>query len=170
MRKKKSWPRFFGQSLIILGLLYALWWWFASHYVIVISRGKPCLPGRIYLVNHQARQIDRGDLIMFHTDDRTGPFYPAGTKFVKKVFGLPGDQVEIDTCGQVRISGRDYRFNSALEPQVVEILDRKMSDFALDIKIPAGSYFVMGTLPDSYDSRYWGLVQDKQIIGKAYVL
>lgn len=170
VRKKKSWPRFFIQGFLIIGLLYGLWWWFTSHYVIVISRGKPCLPGRIYLVNHQAQKIGRGDLIMFVTDDRTAPYYPAGTKFVKLVFGLPGDRVKIDAGGQLQINGRDYHFESALEPEVVHLLDREISDFVLDLRIPQGSYFVMGTLPDSYDSRYWGLVKEKQVIGKAFVL
>ncbi|OPX19019.1 MAG: signal peptidase I [Desulfobacca sp. 4484_104] len=170
VRKKKSWPRFFIQGFLIIGLLYGLWWWFISHYVIVISQGKPCLPGRIYLVDHQTQKFDRGDLIMFSTDDRTGPYYPAGTKFVKKVFGLPGDRVEIDAQGQLQINGQDYHFESALEPQVVDLLGRETSDFALDMVIPPGSYFVMGTLPDSFDSRYWGLVEQKQVIGKASVL
>lgn len=64
MKKKKPWPVFIGQGLALLGLLYGLGWWFTSHYVIVISRGKPCLPGRIYLVAYQLRNFVRGDLIL----------------------------------------------------------------------------------------------------------
>ena len=34
--------------------------------------------------------------------------------------------------------------------------------------IPAGKYFVTSPSLRSYDSRYWGLVDEKDIIGKAY--
>jgi conjugal transfer pilin signal peptidase TrbI len=32
------------------------------------------------------------------------------------------------------------------------------------------TYWVMGDQPKSFDSRYWGVVYQQQIIGKAYAL
>ncbi|MCC4821021.1 S26 family signal peptidase [Vibrio lentus] len=34
--------------------------------------------------------------------------------------------------------------------------------------VPQGHYFALGTLPTSFDSRYWGLVEHSQIIGVGY--
>jgi len=35
-----------------------------------------------------------------------------------------------------------------------------------EYKIPEGYYFVVGTHPRSYDSRYFGLISKKEIISK----
>jgi signal peptidase I len=44
--------------------------------------------------------------------------------------------------------------------------------FALEITVPPGSYFMMGDNRDEYgsdDSRYWGTVPKKSVIGEAVV-
>jgi conjugal transfer pilin signal peptidase TrbI len=178
VRVKRPWPVFFGYCLALLAAAYTLGWWFSNLYEFGLARGKPCMPGRLYFIERLVPgrlppEFHHGDLIVFRTDNRTAPYYEPGSRFVKIVRGLPGDRVAIDAAGRVLISGPEgYRFETALEPQVVALLAqrkpvREVGDFAADYVVPPESYFAMGTLPDSYDSRYWGLVQLDQVVGKA---
>ena len=181
VRARKPWPVFIGQCVAFLAVAYTLGWWFSNLYEFGVAQGKPCMPGRIYFIERRVEgrvppEIQRGDLIVFRTDKRTAPYYEPGTRFVKIVRGVPGDHVQIVAGGKVEVTGEDYRFETALEPQVVDLLVKKSAgngtgplkpgDFAADYSIPAGGYFVMGTLPDSYDSRYWGVVMPDQVVGK----
>ena len=182
LRTKKPWPVFIGQCLIFLALIVGLGWWFSTRYEIGIAQGKPCMRGRVYLIERRiggrAEKFQRGDLIVFRTDRRTMPWYQPGTRFLKLVRGVPGDRVQINAAGKLEITGPDYRFESALEPQVVQLLAQqrgKMAagksgpppvDFTADYRLAPEEYFVMGTLPDSYDSRYWGTVRLSQVVGK----
>mgnify|MGYP001098272042 CR=1 FL=1 len=36
--------------------------------------------------------------------------------------------------------------------------------------VPPGHLWMMGATADSFDSRYWGFLPERQVIGRAYVL
>ena len=84
--------------------------------------------------------------------------------FIKRVVAGPGDTIKI-------LNGHIYR-NGVPEKDAYTIQcspSDTSCNFPTPIKVPPGDYFMMGdNRPDSEDSRYWGPVPGKWIIGDAF--
>lgn len=102
----------------------------------------------------------RGDIIAF--------IYPEDTKksYIKRLVGLPKETIEIKN-GSILINGMVLK-----EPLFEGNHYYNAGEYAKEarlITIPADSYFVLGdNSASSNDSRYWGFVPKKYLIGKAY--
>jgi signal peptidase I len=109
---------------------------------------------------YQLRSPARNDVIVFHAPEnaREGN----GDEFlVKRVIGLPGETIQVFN-GQVWIN--DHALSEDYLPP---------SDMinAPPTTIPQGSVFVMGdNRDDSSDSREWGPVDFKLIVGRANLI
>lgn len=127
----------------------------------------------------------RGDIVVFYSPHD-------GTRLVKRVVGLPGDTVELRN-EQLIINGNpvDYTPLSAELSNQLPKAERQGDQFAIEklpghdhvvmampslpakrtfgpIQVPKDSYFMMGDNRDnSFDSRYFGIVERKRILGKA---
>ncbi len=83
--------------------------------------------------------------------------------FVKRVVGLPGDVLRI-------VDGHVIR-NGRREPDAYVAACGQAAECTLSrsIRIPAGDYYMMGdNRGDSDDSRYWGPVAQRDIIGLTF--
>ena len=101
----------------------------------------------------------RGDVIIF-----THPLDPTRT-LVKRVIGLPGEQVRIDG-GVVYVDDLPLQ-----EPYVNGQVGTYCSAAYCSCIIPDGEYFVMGdNRQASSDSRSWGPIPGDSIIGRAWLL
>ncbi len=100
--------------------------------------------------------IERGDIVVFWYPDDPDKSY------VKRVIGLPGETVEIR-------SGRVYIDGQELSESYLDTEHNKSLPTIPSQKVKPHHYFVMGDNRDnSSDSRYWGLVPEKYIYGKAF--
>ena len=113
--------------------------------------------GEFVLVNRMSYRfgaIERGDIIVFN--------YPANPdqELIKRVIGLPGDQVTINN-GQVALNG--YILN---EPYIAAA-----PQYNNEWNVPDNHVFVLGdNRNNSSDSHAWGMLPIENIVGKAIVI
>ena len=101
------------------------------------------------------RQPELGEIIVFR--------FPGEPKrdFVKRVVGLPGDEVAI-VDGQVLVNGAIHNEPYLREPFSGSMPPRQMEE---------GEYFVMGdNRSHSNDSRNWGPVPEENVVGKVWLV
>lgn len=111
--------------------------------------------GEYVVINTFAYRIGvprRGEIVAFrHEGD-------ARAVFIKRVIGIPGDQIRIDR-GQVYVNG-----SKLVEPYVQRPDDRSFAELV----VPPRSVYVLGdNRADSEDSRLFGPVGDERLIGRA---
>jgi signal peptidase I len=126
-------------------------------------------------------RIERGDLVVFH--------YPVDLSLhlVKRVVGVPGDRLRLRQ-GRVLVNGQPlaepYAFYSTSLPNgfrddfpslleadpSVDLhwwIELRRATRGGEITVPPGQYFVLGdNRNDSEDSRYWGFVPQRDIVGR----
>ncbi|MCX5665997.1 MAG: signal peptidase I [Candidatus Omnitrophica bacterium] len=109
------------------------------------------------------RQPQRGDIIVF-----VSPEAPK-KDFVKRLIAIEGETVEIKG-GNILINGKVIDGPDSVKSNYYY----NRGDFGKElsaITVPSGSYFALGdNSANSRDSRYWGFVPKKNLIGKAILL
>jgi len=161
-------PSSFGKelfhfALIIIFIVLPIRLFVAQPFIVVGSSMEPTFVNNNYLIVDELSYLlsnpKRGDVIIFK--------FPNGEKkqkyFIKRVIGLPGETVEIKD-GKVTIKNSGNPEGFVLGENYLKDLPTNVMSVTLD----GTHYFVMGDNRGvSYDSRSWGPLDEKDIVGKA---
>jgi len=108
------------------------------------------------------RQPKRGDIIVF-----ISPEAPK-KDFVKRLIASEGEKVEIKD-GKIFVNGKEVD-----EPSIKPYYYYNVGDYGAEgkvIEVPKDSYFALGdNSASSRDSRYWGFVPKKNLLGKVVLI
>lgn len=138
---------------------------FAANYRIGYSAEDEQSVGSAWtFMRRQTGPVPVGDYGVFAIDARVGRNFKPGTLFVKLVVGRPGDLVEVTPDG-TKVNGKIV----AGEMDAI-LTSENPDDYKKTFILGVGEYFVVGTRPRSYDSRYWGPVRLSQFVGQAWLL
>jgi len=107
------------------------------------------------------KSLERGDVIVFRYPKNPSQY------FIKRAIALPGEKIEIRN-GQVIISKEGY--NPIILDESEYLAENEKTSGELSRILKDNEYFVMGDNRSfSSDSRSWGTVKKKDIIGKVLI-
>ena len=139
---------------------------FTSRYEILIDpQTHRCIPEyQVYLLKKHIRSIKKGHIYLFKAHGM-GPFFKEGEPIGKYARGLEGDTVVQNAQG-VFING--VRIVTGYP--AAEKLHVQPEHYYKTYQLKKGDIFFSGTAWNSFDSRYWGVANQNQVIGEAIPL
>jgi conjugal transfer pilin signal peptidase TrbI len=149
------------RALLVAMVIGFFGWVFNTRFGLFLDVAETrCMPERLYLGYPMARNIQRGDVVSFKADNRMMFDLMTGYRITKIVAAMPGDHVRSSEAG-VFINGQKV---AERHPQSLDRLTQlNKVPIDLDRVLMAGEIFVLGTLPRSFDSRYWGVIPEARV-------
>ena len=150
----------FTLALLIIVVVIPIRVFVASPFVVDGASMHPTFENLDYLIVdeiiYRFSVPERGDVIVFRYPSDPSIFY------IKRVIGLPDETVSINH-GVVTVTTADGEKVTLAEPYIVN----EDATYTKNVSLLSGEYFVMGdNRPNSSDSRVWGPLPKKDIIGR----
>ncbi len=151
--------------LIALAIVVPVRYFLVQPFYVKGASMEPNFHDHEYLIvdeiSYRLGEPHRGDVVVFKYPRDPRQFY------IKRIIGLPGETVTIKD-GSVFITssdGKEFKYDesSYLDPKV------KTQGYTYSqVTLKNGQYFVMGdNRSSSYDSRHFGVVDKKYLVGRA---
>ena len=159
-RRQKAYNKALGGTVYVLTIVAAIAVLIATLVLPVLqiegTSMEPTLANGDIVLLTKTTNFDRGELCGFSWNNKL---------LIKRVIGIPGDWIEIDTDGSVYLNGEKLDEPYAAQLSVGEC------DLEFPYQVPQEQYFVLGDMRESsIDSRNTliGCVKKDQIVGKVF--
>jgi signal peptidase I len=168
----REWVTVVGVALVIAFLVrgFAL----QQFYISGPSMESTMFQNNRVLVNkisYRLHDIHRGDVVVFDRVTTDGVAVQHDD-LIKRVIGLAGDKVSISKC-VVSVNGKaiDEPYLNDYDLAQTNLDDRcRIPEMAVTT-VDSGHLFVMGdNRPQSFDSRMFGTIDEKLVVGRAFVI
>ena len=159
-RRKKAYNKALRGTIYVLTIVAAVSVLIATLVLPVLqiegTSMEPTLSSGDIVLLTKSSHFKRGDLCGFTWNNKL---------LIKRVIGLPGDMIEIDTDGNIYLNGEK------MEEPYVEQKALGECDLEFPFQVPPEQYFVVGDMRESsIDSRnsLIGCIPKDQIVGKVF--
>lgn len=164
--KNNYWEQSKGMLLLMLMILLSVGYFSARYTFAYNGAISDCLNSRFFLVDTWTKEIKRGELAAFVNQNDTRLFKKGG-KWIKMVAAKGGDNV--------RVTYDNLKVNDSITYNVnlwytLSKLGMEMSEIKQDIHLEPNQLFMIGETSTSYDSRYWGPIEQTDVFGRAYAI
>lgn len=130
-------------------------------------------PNRVLVnkLSYRFGHISRGDVVVFDRVTSNGQTVQHDD-LIKRVIGLPGETVTIKAC-TVFVDGKELveKYLPTRDTSQTDPVARCRQPEMAAVTVPSGQVFVLGdNRPQSMDSRVFGPVDKKSVVGRAFVV
>lgn len=166
------WSEIAQVVLLTLAIVIPIRLFLANPFKVQGASMEPTYFDKEYLIidelSYHLHEPKRGEVVVFRPPTDPSKF------FIKRVIGLPGDTVELIN-GEVKVYNADHPNGWILdETSYIDLADltedERESMTMRPVTLEKGEYFVMGdNRRASYDSRFFGPIEEETIVGRAFV-
>lgn len=149
------------RALLVIPVVGGLVYGFSDNFGLYLDTAETrCLPETVYVGYPRSSQLKHGDVVSFiATDTQMFGIY-TGKRIAKVITGMTGDTIRSDESG-VWVNGKQIALRSDVTLAKLQV--RSLAPLNINRKLEVGELFVMGTMPRSFDSRYWGVLHDSDV-------
>ncbi len=150
-------------ALIAIAIVIPIRIYIAQPFIVSGSSMVPTFEDGQYLIideiSYRLNDPQRDDVVVFKYPNNQTKF------FIKRIIGLPNETIDIKNS-IITITNKEHPSGFTLDQAYV----KNIANNNIHFELKNDEYFVMGdNRPASSDSRYWGAVSKKLLIGKVFL-
>lgn len=168
MQKKREIKEFIWDlvkaAIISLAIILPVRYYLIQPFLVKGGSMEPNFSNGNYLIVNELvyrfENPQRGDVVVFRYPNDPSQYY------IKRIVGMPGETVEVKN-GEVKIFNQRYKDGTKIDESY---LAANITPGSIKEIVKEESYFVLGDNRfASSDSRVWGVLPKKNIIGKVWL-